>query len=94
MSRFNETLPQTRPAVALLGDYTRFSGLSRYLVYRWFTDPGATRPLSRRGPRPAGQGLHRGAPDCVHGGHHGQGRGDRRVAAGGQPRVRRALAVA
>ena len=39
MSRFGETLLQTRPAVALLGDYTRFSGLSRYLVYRWFTDP-------------------------------------------------------
>jgi transcriptional regulator with XRE-family HTH domain len=39
MSRFNETLLQTRPAVALLGDYTRFSGMSRYLVYRWFTDP-------------------------------------------------------
>ena len=44
MSRFGETLLQTRPAVALLGDYTRFSGLSRYLVYRWFTDP-ATRDL-------------------------------------------------
>jgi transcriptional regulator with XRE-family HTH domain len=41
MSRFNETLMQTRPAVALLGDYTRFTGLSRYLVYRWFTDPAA-----------------------------------------------------
>jgi len=39
MSRFGETLLQTRPAVALLGDYTRFNGLSRYLVYRWFTDP-------------------------------------------------------
>ncbi|MFJ8784394.1 helix-turn-helix transcriptional regulator [Streptomyces sp. NPDC102476] len=39
MSRFNETLLQTRPAIALLGDYTRFSGMSRYLVYRWFTDP-------------------------------------------------------
>ncbi|MEU2056358.1 helix-turn-helix transcriptional regulator [Streptomyces bungoensis] len=39
MSRFHETLLQTRPAVALLGDYTRFSGLSRYLIYRWFTDP-------------------------------------------------------
>src|ERR1044072_6776589 len=45
MSRFNETLLQTRPAVALLGDYTRFSGLARYLVYRWFTDP-AQRDLS------------------------------------------------
>jgi len=39
MSRFGETLLQTRPAVALLGDYMRFSGMSRYLVYRWFTDP-------------------------------------------------------
>ncbi|MYT06513.1 MULTISPECIES: helix-turn-helix transcriptional regulator [Streptomyces] len=39
MSRFGEALLQTRPAVALLGDYTRFSGMSRYLVYRWFTDP-------------------------------------------------------
>ncbi|MFI6434979.1 helix-turn-helix domain-containing protein [Streptomyces sp. NPDC050759] len=39
MSRFGETLLQNRPAVALLGDYTRFNGMSRYLVYRWFTDP-------------------------------------------------------
>jgi transcriptional regulator with XRE-family HTH domain len=39
MSRFNETLLQNQPAIALLGDYTRFSGMSRYLVYRWFTDP-------------------------------------------------------
>jgi transcriptional regulator with XRE-family HTH domain len=39
MSRFGETLLQTGPAVDLLGDYTRFDGMSRYLVYRWFTDP-------------------------------------------------------
>jgi transcriptional regulator with XRE-family HTH domain len=39
MSRFGEALLQTRPAVALLGDYTRFTGMARYLVYRWFTDP-------------------------------------------------------
>jgi transcriptional regulator with XRE-family HTH domain len=39
MSRFGETLLQTQPAVALFGDYTRFTGMSRYLVYRWFTDP-------------------------------------------------------
>ena len=38
-SQFGETLLQTRGAVALFGDYTRFSGMSRYLVYRWFTDP-------------------------------------------------------
>jgi transcriptional regulator with XRE-family HTH domain len=38
-SRFGETLLQTPAAVALLGDYTGFTGMSRYLVYRWFTDP-------------------------------------------------------
>jgi transcriptional regulator with XRE-family HTH domain len=39
LSRFGEALLQNQSAVALLGDYTRFSGMSRYLVYRWFTDP-------------------------------------------------------
>lgn len=40
LSRFGEALMQNDAAVALLGaDYTRFEGLSRYLVYRWFTDP-------------------------------------------------------
>ncbi|MFJ9908971.1 helix-turn-helix transcriptional regulator [Streptomyces sp. NPDC101152] len=38
-SRFGETLLQTAPAVALFGDYTHFTGMSRYLAYRWFTDP-------------------------------------------------------
>ncbi|GIF23089.1 transcriptional regulator with XRE-family HTH domain [Actinoplanes tereljensis] len=38
-SPFGEALMQTRSGVALLGDYTRFGGMSRYLVYRWFTDP-------------------------------------------------------
>lgn len=45
MSRFGEALLQTRPAVALLGDFTRYSGLSRYLVYRWFTDDPQVRGL-------------------------------------------------
>ena len=38
-SRFGETLLQTRSAVGLFGDYTQFTGMSRYLAYRWFTDP-------------------------------------------------------
>ncbi|BCJ48306.1 DNA-binding protein [Actinoplanes ianthinogenes] len=38
-SRFGEALLQTPKAVALFGDYTRFTGMARYLVYRWFTDP-------------------------------------------------------
>lgn len=33
------TLAQNRLAVALLGDQTRFTGLARSGVYRWFTDP-------------------------------------------------------
>lgn len=41
MTNLGEALLQTRPAVALVGDYTAFTGLSRYLVYRWFTDPAA-----------------------------------------------------
>ena len=33
------TLAQTRPAVALLGDQTHFTGPDRSIVHRWFTDP-------------------------------------------------------
>ncbi len=38
-----ETLAQNRLAVALLGDWTRFTGPSRSAVYRWFTDPDERR---------------------------------------------------
>ncbi|MGW4913246.1 helix-turn-helix transcriptional regulator [Streptomyces sp. NPDC004270] len=34
-----ETIVQTPLAVALLGDQTRFTGLARSIIYRWFTDP-------------------------------------------------------
>jgi hypothetical protein len=37
------TLVQNRLAVALLGDQTRFTGLARSGVYRWFTDPDERR---------------------------------------------------
>jgi hypothetical protein len=40
-SRFGEVLLQTRPAIALFGDYTQSGGSSRYLVDRWLTDPTA-----------------------------------------------------
>ncbi|MFR9726915.1 helix-turn-helix transcriptional regulator [Streptomyces sp. MS19] len=39
----SETLAQTRPAVALFGDWTRFTGPERSIVYRWFTDPRTRR---------------------------------------------------
>ncbi|GAA2595359.1 helix-turn-helix transcriptional regulator [Winogradskya consettensis] len=36
-----ETLQQTPPAVALLGDETHHTGPARSALYRWFTDPAA-----------------------------------------------------
>jgi transcriptional regulator with XRE-family HTH domain len=39
LSSLGETLAQNRLAVALLGDHTRYTGLARSSVYRWFTDP-------------------------------------------------------
>ncbi|MGX6606057.1 helix-turn-helix transcriptional regulator [Micromonosporaceae bacterium Da 78-11] len=41
MSRYGETLRQTRMAVALLGDDTRHTGLARSVTYRWFTEPAS-----------------------------------------------------
>jgi transcriptional regulator with XRE-family HTH domain len=41
MGALGETLTQTPPAVALLGEQTRYSGPARSAVYRWFTDPTA-----------------------------------------------------
>lgn len=41
MSHLGETLQQTRPAVALMGDESVHTGLARSLHYRWFTDPAS-----------------------------------------------------
>jgi transcriptional regulator with XRE-family HTH domain len=41
INHLGETLRQTRPAIALMGDDSRWTGLSRSLIYRWFTDPQA-----------------------------------------------------
>lgn len=41
VNHLGETLRQTRPAVALLGDQTAFTGRARSLHYRWFTDPAS-----------------------------------------------------
>jgi transcriptional regulator with XRE-family HTH domain len=43
MSALGETLVQTPPARALLGDETRYEGHSRSVLYRWFTDSEARR---------------------------------------------------
>ncbi|MFI1990609.1 hypothetical protein [Actinoplanes sp. NPDC020271] len=44
-SRFGEVLLQTRPAIALFGDYSGADGSSRFLVDRWWRDPSARRRL-------------------------------------------------
>ncbi|MFJ3671135.1 helix-turn-helix transcriptional regulator [Streptomyces sp. NPDC090106] len=41
MNHLGETLRQTRPAVALLGDTMAYTGPARSAHYRWFTDPAA-----------------------------------------------------
>lgn len=43
VSRYGETLLQTRMAVALVGDESVHTGLARSAWYRWFTDPAARR---------------------------------------------------
>ncbi|WP_460725041.1 helix-turn-helix transcriptional regulator [Nocardia heshunensis] len=41
MGPLGETLRQTPPAVALLGEQTHYIGPARSAPYRWFTDPAA-----------------------------------------------------
>ncbi|MET1007176.1 MAG: helix-turn-helix transcriptional regulator [Propionibacteriaceae bacterium] len=53
VGRVGETLQQTPPAVALLGDETRHTGKARSALYRWFTDPAA-----RERYLPDDHGLH------------------------------------
>jgi transcriptional regulator with XRE-family HTH domain len=43
MSNLGETLVQNRPAKALLGDETGYTGPARSAVHRWFTDPAEQR---------------------------------------------------
>ncbi|MCO1594687.1 helix-turn-helix transcriptional regulator [Micromonospora sp. RHAY321] len=43
VNHLGETLAQTAPAIALLGDETRHTGLDRSLHHRWFTDPQTRR---------------------------------------------------
>jgi transcriptional regulator with XRE-family HTH domain len=41
VTELGETLRQTAPGVALVGDATRYTGPARSRGYRWFTDPAA-----------------------------------------------------
>jgi transcriptional regulator with XRE-family HTH domain len=43
ISSLDEALLQNRLAAALLGDRSRFTGLARSAIYRWFTDPDERR---------------------------------------------------
>ncbi|ANZ40991.1 XRE family transcriptional regulator [Lentzea guizhouensis] len=40
LSNLSEVLMQNRHAAALYGDSSKFTGLARSGIYRWFTDPG------------------------------------------------------
>jgi hypothetical protein len=39
MSSLGETLRQTAPGVALMGDASHWTGMDRSVVYRWYTRP-------------------------------------------------------
>jgi transcriptional regulator with XRE-family HTH domain len=39
ISRLGETLRRTKTGVALLGDDSQYTGMSRSIAYRWFTEP-------------------------------------------------------
>ncbi len=52
VSELGETLAQTAPAKALLGDMEAREGLERFTVYRWFADPGS-RDVYVAGDHPA-----------------------------------------
>ncbi|TWD83210.1 helix-turn-helix protein [Kribbella amoyensis] len=41
VTELGETLRQTPPGIALVGDLARFSGPARSIGYRWFTEPAA-----------------------------------------------------
>jgi len=41
LSNLGETLRQTRLGIALMGDDSRWTGMARSMVYRWYTDPAA-----------------------------------------------------
>ncbi|MYV56877.1 helix-turn-helix transcriptional regulator [Streptomyces sp. SID3212] len=71
-----ETLRQTAPAVALLGDETRHTGLARSLHYRWFTDPG-TRVIHPKDDHPA---HSRALASHLHATYARDGKGSRAAA--------------
>ncbi|OXR43895.1 hypothetical protein B7C42_04134 [Nocardia cerradoensis] len=39
VSDLGEILAQNRMHINMVGDHTRFTGMDRYLLWRWFTDP-------------------------------------------------------
>src|SRR3546814_12597727 len=56
VNELGETLTQTEPARALLGDARGLTGMRRPTVYRWFTEPGSP-DTSRPEERSVGKGC-------------------------------------
>jgi transcriptional regulator with XRE-family HTH domain len=66
VSDLGVTLSQNPLAEALVGVQTRYSGLRRSMIYRWFTDPAARR-LHPAADHPMHSRIHVGALRAVHG---------------------------
>ncbi|MFG1914672.1 helix-turn-helix transcriptional regulator [Micromonospora sp. NPDC048898] len=76
VNHLGETLAQTAPAIALLGDETRHTGLARSAHHRWFTDPTA-RQLHPAEDHPAQSRLFVAS---LHASYTRDGRGSRAAA--------------
>jgi len=66
VSDLGVTLSQNPLAEALVGVQTRYSGLRRSLIYRWFTDPH-TRRIHPEADHPTHSRIHVGTLRAVHG---------------------------
>ncbi|WP_348789300.1 helix-turn-helix transcriptional regulator [Leifsonia sp. NPDC080035] len=73
VNTLGETLLQTPPAVALLGDETSHSGPARSRVYRWFTDPDARRTAPPEDHPRHGRALVAGLAEAAAEGGPGSG---------------------
>lgn len=80
LSSLAETLVQNRLAAALLTDHSRFTGLSRSGIYRWFMDP-AERALYPAGDQPRQSRAHTAGLRLVYGSEGPASRAGRLVAA-------------
>ena len=66
VSDLGVTLSQNALAEALVGVQTRYTGLRRYMIYRWFTEP-ALRDIHPKADHPMHSRIHVASLRAVHG---------------------------